>query len=69
MAVSGMKSGKETNELSPLIYMFVLQIYWGHAAGGAVGWVTALQAWKSRLLFPMVSWDFIYNLLSQSVCS
>ena len=28
------------------------------ARGGAVGWGTALQAWRSRARFPMVSLDF-----------
>jgi hypothetical protein len=33
---------------------------WGHAAGGAVGWGTALQVGGSRVRFPMVSLDFFH---------
>ena len=32
----------------------------GHAAGGAVGWGTALQAGRSRVRFPMMSLEFFY---------
>ena len=47
--------------------MFILCLYyvlayeeWGHAAGGAVGWGTVLQAGRSRVRFPMVSLDFFH---------
>jgi hypothetical protein len=41
-----------------------LLIYLGHAAGGAVGSGTALQAGRSRVRFPMVSMDcFIGTIL------
>jgi len=33
----------------------------GHAAGGTVGWGTALQAGSSRVRFPMVSLEFFMD--------
>ena len=35
---------------------------WGHAAGGAVVWGTALQAGRSRIGFPMVSLEFFIDI-------
>jgi hypothetical protein len=35
----------------------------GHAAGGAVGWGTALQAGRSRVRFPMVSLEFFIDMI------
>ena len=35
---------------------------WGHAAGSAVGWGTALQVGKSRVRFPMVSLKFFIEI-------
>ena len=36
---------------------------WGHAAGGAVGWGTALEAGRSCVRFSMVSLEFFINIL------
>jgi hypothetical protein len=35
----------------------------GHAAGGAVGWGTALQVGRSQVRFPMVSLVFFFDLI------
>jgi len=37
-------------------------VYRGHAAGGAVSSCTALQARRSRVLFPMVSLEFFIDI-------
>ena len=33
------------------------------ARGGAIGWGTALQAWRSRVRFPMVSLEFFIDII------
>jgi hypothetical protein len=42
-------------------------VYWllqrGYAAGGAVGWGTALQAERSRVRFPMVLLEFSIDII------
>ena len=35
----------------------------GHAAGGAVGWGTALQTGRSRVRFPMASLEFFIDII------
>jgi hypothetical protein len=35
----------------------------GHAAGGAVGWGTALQIGRSRVRFPMMSLEFSIDII------
>jgi hypothetical protein len=35
----------------------------GHAAGGAVGWCTALQTGRSRGWFPVVSLEFLIGII------
>jgi hypothetical protein len=45
------------------IFLFVNTLYMGHAAGGAVGWGTALQARRSRVRFPMVSLKFFIDII------
>ena len=35
----------------------------GHAAGGAVGSGTALQAGRSRVRFPIVSSEFYFDII------
>jgi hypothetical protein len=46
----------------------LVQLTCRHAAGGAVGWGTALQAGRSRVRFPMVSlWFFIDIILTAAL--
>ena len=35
----------------------------GHAAGGTVVWGTALQAGSTRVRFPMVSLEFVIDII------
>ena len=59
------------NSVSYFIYLFTLYqnyisiyylfIYW--ARGGVVGWGTALQAWRLRVRFPMVSLEFFIRII------
>jgi hypothetical protein len=44
------------------IYIYIPYIS-GHAASGAVGWGTALQAGRSLVRFPMVSLDFFIDTI------
>jgi len=39
------------------------KLYMGHAAGGAVGWGTALQVGRLRVRFPMVSLEFFIDII------
>jgi len=39
------------------------QSNWKLIEGGAVGWDTALQAGRSRVLFPMVSLEFFIDII------
>jgi hypothetical protein len=48
--------------LSALFFPSTL-LFMGHAAGGAVGWGTALQVWKSRVRFPMVLLVFFIHII------
>jgi len=49
------------------IFSFSSFISLGHAAGGAVGWGTALQAIRPRVLFPMVSLEFFIDIILPAV--
>jgi len=49
-----------TNKCTILQSMYYL---WGHAAGGAFGWDTALQVGSSRVRFPMVSLEFFIDII------
>ena len=54
------------NGIYDLHQVFVFTQYrliWGHAAGGAVGWGTALQARRSRVRFPMVSLELFIDII------
>ena len=46
--------------------LFILHLVDGHAAGGAVGWGTVLQAERSRVRFPMVSSEFFIDIILQA---
>ena len=39
-----------------------IESFLGHAAGGAIGWDTALQTRRSRVRFPMVSLEFFFDV-------
>ena len=45
--------------LIPIIYVIILR-------GGSVGWATALQAGRSRVRFPMMSLEFVIDLILPS---
>jgi hypothetical protein len=42
---------------------YVKKVNGGHAAGGAVGWGTALEAGRSRARFPKVSLEFFIDII------
>jgi hypothetical protein len=48
-------------EYDKIIRRYVLKKW--HAAGGAVGWNTALQAGRSRFRFPTVSLEFFNDII------
>jgi hypothetical protein len=46
-----------------IYHNFLLPLLWRGARGGVVGWGTALQAGKSRFRFPMVSLEFLVDII------
>jgi hypothetical protein len=54
------------NKISESNTMYPTAKWGGHAAGGAVGWGTALQVGRSRVRFPMLSMDFLIYIILQA---
>ena len=60
---SCISQGKMRSYISAPYTNLFLHKHWGHAAGGAVGFGTPLQAGRSRVRFPMVSLDFFVDII------
>jgi hypothetical protein len=55
-------SGATRQKVLKRLFFIVLKAVIG-ACGGAVGWGTALQAVRSRVRFPMVSFEFFIDII------